>query len=81
MKFSLLPILIGFLSGLALDLTLSRFMLDIALFCTVLVTVAVALLMAHHHSPRKKSRSQSKVVKFRKKSSGTSGRRLSNFNR
>ncbi len=80
MKLSLLPILIGFLSGLALDLTLTRFLLDLVLFSTVLITVAAALLMAHHHqTPRKKlqSRSQSKVSKSRKKSSGTSKSRLS----
>ncbi len=68
MRLYVLPVLIGFLAGLVLDLSVTRFVLDLVLFCSVVGTTAGVLLMAHYQSPRKKlsSRIQSKVSKSRK---------------
>jgi hypothetical protein len=64
MKLStILPVLIGFLSGLALDIILSRFVLDLVLFGTVLVTAMAALAIAHYHKPCKKALPRRKVRK------------------
>ncbi len=69
MRFYVLPVLIGFLAGIVLDLSVTRFVLDLVLFCSVVGTTAVVLLMAHYQSPRKKvssRRSHLKLVKTRK---------------
>jgi len=71
MKLStILPVLIGFLAGLTLDIILSRFALDLVLFGTVLATALVALAIAHYHNPRKKKtprrKSRLQVIRTRK---------------
>lgn len=63
---TILPVLIGFLSGLTLDIVMSRFVLDLVLFGTVLSTALVALAIAHYHKPQKKSLPRGKVVRTRK---------------
>lgn len=77
--YTVLPCLACFLAGIALDMSLSRIVMDIVFIVAMVVTALVLTLMAR--KPRKKSiprRSSNhlKVVKSRKKSSGTSKSRF-----
>ena len=62
-----LPMLVCFLSGIALDMSLSRITMDI-IFIAGMVAIALVLTLIARKTPKKKlsSRSQSKVVNSRK---------------
>jgi hypothetical protein len=83
--YMLPPMLVCFLAGIALDMTLSRVVIDVIFIAAMAGTIVVSALIMRYPRPHKKTlprRSQLKVVKSRRaKTSGTSGRRLSNFNR
>lgn len=61
-----LPILVSFLAGIALDMSLSRIVMDIVFIVAMVVTALVLTLIARR--PRKKNipRRKSRVVKSRK---------------
>jgi hypothetical protein len=78
MKFYMLPLmLVCFMTGMVLDMTLSRVVIDTLFIAAMAGTIVTSFLIMRY--PRKKSiprRSSLKVVN-RKKSSGTSKSRLS----
>lgn len=78
MKLYMLPLmLVCFMAGMALDMTLSRVVIDV-LFIAAMAGMVVTAALAMRY-PRKKGipRRKSRIVKSRKKSSGTSKSRLS----
>jgi hypothetical protein len=85
MKFYMLPLmLVCFMGGIALDMTLSRVVMDTLFIAAMAGTIIASALIMRYPRPAKKSiprRSQLKVVKRSAKSSGTSGRSLSKLNR
>ncbi len=82
MKFYMLPLmLVCFMGGIALDMTLSRVVMDTLFIAAMAGTIIASFLIMRYPRPAKKSipRSQSKVVKSRSaKTSGTSRTGLGN---
>lgn len=61
-----LPILVSFLAGIALDMSLSRIVMDIVFIVAMVVTALVLTLIARRPHKKNIPRRQSRVAKSRK---------------